>query len=105
MMAYLLLALAIVAEIIGATMLKKSNGFSSKLPIVGIVLGYGFAFYLLSLVLLEFPLGFTYAVWCGLGTVLTVVVGIWLFKEKVNKKGVLGMCILILEIVLLILVK
>src|SRR5699024_12768799 len=89
MMAYLLLALAIVAEIIGATMLKKSNGFSSKLPIVGIVLGDGFAFYLLSLVLLEFPLGFTFDVWSGLVSVLTVVVGIWLLNAGVIRLGVL----------------
>ena len=82
-------------------MLKLSDGFAKKLPIVGVVLGYGICFYLLSLTLLELPLGFSYAVWSGLGTVLTAVMGVILFGEKINRQGLLGIGLLLIGIVLL----
>ncbi|HLS59549.1 MAG TPA: multidrug efflux SMR transporter [Virgibacillus sp.] len=104
-MAYGLLALAIMMEVIGSTMLKMSDGFRNKRPIIGVFVGFGLAFYLLSLVLLEFPLGFTYAVWSGLGTILTVATGVILFKEKVNKQGFLGIGLLLVGIFLLNITK
>ena len=104
-MAYLLLTFAIVTEVIGSTMLKLSNGFSRKLPILGVIAGYGICFYLLSLALIELPLGFTYAIWSGLGTILTALVGVFLFGERINRKGVLGIGILIVGMVLLNLSK
>lgn len=101
MIAYILLALAIVSEVIGSTMLKLSNGFSKILPTFGVIVGFGTAFYLLSLSLIKLPLGFAYAVWSGLGTILIATVGVFLFKEKINKKGFLGIGLLIAGIVLL----
>ncbi len=104
-MAYLLLSFAIVSEVIGSTMLKLSNGFSRKLPIVGVIAGYGVCFYLLSLALLELPLGFTYAIWSALGTILTALVGVFLFNETINRKGVFGIGLLMVGMVLLNLSK
>jgi len=104
-MAYVLLALAIMMEVLGSTMLKMSDGFRNKRPIIGVFIGFGLAFYLLSLALLEFPLGFTYAVWSGLGTILTVATGVVLFKEKINKQGFLGIGLLLIGIFLLNITK
>ncbi|MCR8658697.1 DMT family transporter [Paenibacillus endoradicis] len=100
-MAYLLLLTSIITEVFASTMLKLSNGFTKKLPIIGVVVGYGLCFYLLSLTLLELPLGFSYAVWSGLGTILTAVMGVVLFEEKINRQGLLGIALLLVGIILL----
>ena len=57
MNAYLYLAGAIVAEVIGTTALKASDGFTKFWPSVIVVIGYGIAFYLLSLTLKTIPTG------------------------------------------------
>lgn len=104
-MSYLFLAASILFEVFSSTMLKLSDGFKRILPVVGIVLGYGISFYALSITLQSLPLGVVYATWSGVGTILTVVIGVLLFKEKVNKKGVLGIAILLVGLVLMNLSK
>lgn len=101
MVFYLFLAGAIVFEVFGSTMLKLSHGFTKFAPIIGVVLGYTVAFYMLSKALQALPLGLSYATWSGVGTVLTVIIGVFLFNEKVNRQGVLGIAILIVGIVML----
>ena len=100
-MPYLLLACSVVSEVFGSTMLKLSNGFKHKLPIIGVVFGFGIAFYIFSLALVDLPLGFSYAIWSGSGTILTAFVGVFLFQEKINKQGMLGIFLLITGIVML----
>ena len=90
---------AIVSEVFGSSMLKLTATVKSKLPIIGIAVGYLFAFYLLSLSLVTIPLSLGYAVWSGLGTALTAIVGIILFKEKVNKHTIIGIGVLIIGVV------
>lgn len=105
MIAYLFLGVAIVIEVLGSTLLKLSNGFSRVGPSVGVVLSYGLAFYTLSLALKELPLGLAYATWSGVGTILTVLAGMYLFKEKINKQAVAGIALLVIGIALLNLSK
>ena len=100
-MAYILLASSIVLEVFGTTMLKLSNGFSKRLPTLGVIVGFGFCFYLFSLALLDIPLGFAYAIWSGVGTIVTTIVGVLLFKDKINSKGVFGISLLLVGIILL----
>ncbi|GHB32335.1 DMT family transporter [Salinicola rhizosphaerae] len=94
-MSYLLLALAILAEVIATTSLKASAGFSRPLPSVIVVLGYAFSFYALSLVLRTLPVGITYAIWAGLGIVLVTLIGIFVYGEKPDFPALLGMGLII----------
>ncbi|MDW8337448.1 MAG: SMR family transporter, partial [Tepidimonas sp.] len=55
MNAWLLLALAIVAEVAGTSALKASDGFTRLVPSLIVVVGYGVSFYCLSLVLRHIP--------------------------------------------------
>lgn len=64
--------------------LKYSQGFTRPVPTVFTVLGMVASFYFLSLALKSLPLGTAYAVWTGIGTVGTVIMGIILFKESVD---------------------
>src|SRR5690625_1488719 len=100
-MGYVYLIGAIVSEVFGSSMLKVTATTENKLPIIGVIIGYLIAFYLLSLALVSIPLSFGYAVWSGLGTALTVMVGFTLFKEKINKQIVVGILLLIIGIILM----
>jgi small multidrug resistance pump len=90
-MTYLYLALAIVAEVIGTSALKASEGFTRLWPSVMVVICYGLAFYLLGLVLRSMPVGIAYAFWAGLGIVLVTLVGILVYGEKPDLPALLGL--------------
>lgn len=98
---YLMLGIAVLFEVLGDSMMKYSNGFEKKLPIIGVVVGYGVAFYLMSLILEWLPLGFTYAVWTGLGIALTAIVGALFWKEKFTIQKTLGVIAIIAGVVVL----
>lgn len=99
--AYLLLILAIVSEVFGSSMLKITNGFKNLFPSLGVIVGYGIAFYALSLSLKTLPLGVAYAIWAGVGTALTAIVGIIIYKEEFNNKKLFGLVLIIFGVVLL----
>lgn len=82
-------------------MMKLTATIKSKLPIVGIIIGYVAAFYLLALTLITVPLSFAYAVWSGVGTALTAIVGFVVFKEKMKKEIVIGIGLIIVGLVLM----
>ncbi|HGE8481204.1 TPA: multidrug efflux SMR transporter SsmE, partial [Serratia marcescens] len=73
MSAFMYLTMAIVAEVIATTMLKASEGFTRLWPSLLVVLGYGVAFWGLSMVVKSMPLGIVYAIWSGMGIVLVSV--------------------------------
>ncbi len=94
-MSYVYLALAIVAEVIGTTALKASNGFSRPGWVAVTVAGYGVAFYLLSLTLRTVPTGVAYAIWSGVGIVLISLVA-WLVQgQKLDLAAIAGMALII----------
>lgn len=95
---YLLLGIAILSEVIGTTALKLSEGFSRPLPTLLVVLGYGVAFYLLSLTLEELPIGLVYGTWASLGIVGVAVIGVILFNEQVDPAGVIGMVLILIGV-------
>jgi small multidrug resistance pump len=95
------LALAIGSEIIATTSLKLSDGFSRPLPSVVVVAGYAFSFYALSISLRTIPLGVVYAVWSGIGTAAIVVIGLFLFRERLDVVKVAGIGLIITGVVLL----
>lgn len=98
---YIILAVAIISEVFGNLMLKVSNGFKKLFPAIGVIIGYGAAFYLLSLSLNAIPLGTAYAIWAGAGTVLTALVGVIVFKESFNFKKCFGLVLIIIGVIVL----
>ena len=100
-MTFVYLVLAIVAEVIATSALKASIGFTLPLPSIIVVVGYGLAFYLLSLVLRTLPVGVAYAIWAGLGIVLVTLVGIVVFGEKPDLPAVLGISLIVAGVVML----
>src|SRR5699024_5481080 len=100
-MGFLTLFGAILSEVFGSSMMKVTAVTNSRLPAVGIILGYGMAFYLLSLALMTIPLSFAYAAWSGVGTALTALIGFGVVKEQLRPKTVVGIIVLIIGLVLM----
>ncbi|MEK5235751.1 multidrug efflux SMR transporter [Paenibacillus sp. FSL L8-0470] len=100
MKAYLFLAVAVVSELFGTSLLKASEGLTRVYPSIGMVLCFGVAFYSLSLSLQQIPLGVAYAIWSGVGTALTVVIGIVVWKEATNAMTAFGILLIIAGVVL-----
>jgi small multidrug resistance pump len=96
-----LLFMAILCEIVATASLKASNGFTRPLFTVLVVLGYGAAFYLLSLSIKHIPLGIAYAIWSGVGTVGAALVGVLVWQEVINLPRAIGMLLIIAGVVLL----
>src|ERR1700738_3186763 len=99
--AYVLLAVAIVAEVVATSALRASEGFSRLVPSVIVVIGYGISFYLLSLTLKSLPVGIVYAVWSGAGIVLITLVAALLFKHIPDLPAVLGMGLIVAGVIVL----
>ncbi|GAA2666560.1 MULTISPECIES: multidrug efflux SMR transporter [Actinosynnema] len=99
-MVYLLLALAIVAEVTATVSLKLSAGFTKPVPSVVVVIAYAIAFGALSQVLkLGMPLGVAYAIWCAFGIAAVAAVGVVLFGERINATMVVGLLLVIAGVV------
>lgn len=91
---YASLALAIVAEVVATSALQASAGFTRLWPSVLVVLGYGVAFYGLSITLRTVPVGVAYALWSGLGIVLITAVGWVVYRQRVDAAALLGMALI-----------
>ncbi|MCG3152186.1 MAG: Multidrug transporter EmrE [bacterium] len=98
---YLLLGLAILFEIAGTTSMKLSVGFTKLVPSLGVVVGYGCAFALMAQTLKVLPLGVVYAIWSGVGTAGTALIGLWLFREALGAPQLAGIGLIIAGVVLL----
>lgn len=92
---FVFLAIAIVSEVCGSSLLKLSDGFKRLYPSLGVVAGLGTAFYFLSLALQSISIGTAYAIWSGVGTALTATVGVFFYKEQLNVKKILGLLLII----------
>lgn len=101
MMIYLLLGFAIIFEVIGSSLMRLSEGFKKIAPTIAMFLFYALSFYLLSQSLSHFSIGFAYAVWAGIGTALTVLVGVAVFKEYFTFQKFCGIICVIAGVVFL----
>ncbi|MFT4151289.1 MAG: SMR family transporter [Paracoccaceae bacterium] len=101
MKTHLLLAAAIVAEVIATTALARSESFTRPGPALVAVLGYVAAFWLLSWPLRTLPTGVVYAIWSGLGIVLiTAVAWIW-HGQRLDAAAILGLALIMAGVVVI----
>src|SRR5690606_30739258 len=85
--AYLLLALAIIAEVTGSTFLVKSEGFTRLWPSLAVVILLCIAFYLLSQVIKVIPLDIVYENWTGVAVVCTAIICYVVVKHPLNVRS------------------
>lgn len=83
-MAWIILFFAGLSEIGWAVGLKYTDGFTRLVPSVLTITCMVVSILLLGLALKTLPLGTAYAIWTGIGTVGTAILGIYLFGESAN---------------------
>ena len=84
MNAWLILLAAGLLEIVWATGLRFTDGFSRLLPTVAVLALAWLSFYLLALAMREIPMGTAYAIWTGIGATGVAILGILWFKEPAS---------------------
>jgi small multidrug resistance pump len=105
MSAFMYLTMAIVAEVIATTMLKASEGFTRLWPSLLVVLGYGVAFWGLSMVVKSMPLGIVYAIWSGMGIVLVSIAAVFVYQQKLDWPAIVGMGLIIAGVLVITLLS
>lgn len=98
--AYGALGAAIVLEVIGTTMLQKSEQFTKLAPTLAMAVCYLGAFYFLSHVLKTVPVGLAYAIWSGLGIVLISIIGYVAFGQKLDAAALVGLGFIIVGVLI-----
>lgn len=94
-MNYALLIAAIIAEVIGTSFMKQSEGFTKLVPSLITITTYTFAYYCLSITMKSIPTGIAYAIWSGFGIILIAAIA-WIFHgQKLDMAAVIGMALII----------
>ncbi|MDC5805521.1 multidrug efflux SMR transporter [Vibrio europaeus] len=84
------LSLAIICEVFATSWLPKTNQFTALPESLGVLVGYGLAFYLLSITVQSMSLGVAYAVWCGAGIVLVAAISWLVYGQKLDVYALVG---------------
>lgn len=100
-MAWILLSIAIAAEIFGTLSLKASDGLSKLMPSLGVLIGYATAFTLMALSLKKLDVGITYAIWSGVGIIGAAIGGVVFFDQHLSRMTMIGMAIIITGVVVM----
>ncbi|OPY49015.1 MAG: multidrug efflux protein [Methanosaeta sp. PtaU1.Bin060] len=101
-MQWLFLLIAIIGEVIGTSALKASDGFTKIIPSIIVIIGYGIAFFFLSLTLKEnVHIGIVYAIWSGLGIILISIIGYSFYKQTLDMPAVLGIALIIIGVIII----
>ena len=98
-MAWTWLVSAGLLEILFATFLKLSEGFSRPLYTLAFVVAGALSFYFLTKAMQVIPLGTAYAVWTGIGAVGVVILGVVLFSDPITLPRLFFLTTLIASIV------
>jgi len=99
---YLLLAAAVVFEVLWAVMLKVSRGFSVRWASAVMVVAYFASLFFLTLACEHMPLSVAYAIWTGVGATLVALFGLALFRERLGWGRAIGMLLVTTGAVLLL---
>lgn len=100
-MSYLFLSLAIIAEIIGTTLLKASYGFTKASLFIAGLICFMIALFFMTLSFKTIPLSVGYAIWSGVGTAGAAVIGYTIWYEKLGAINYAGMFCIVIGVVLL----
>lgn len=98
-MAWIYLLTAGILEIIWATYMKLSEGFSKPVPSIITLVTMVASFWLLSLAMRYLPLGTAYTIWTGIGAVGAFIVGIVFMGESVNATRIVAAILIVAGIV------
>jgi len=100
-MAWVILFLAGLSEIIWASAMKQSAGFTRLMPSLVTVLGMAISVALLAWAMKTLPLGTAYMIWTGIGALGAFVVGVVMFGEILSPVRLLAALLILSGVVLM----
>lgn len=100
-MAWILLGIAGILEIVWAFCMKQSDGFTRIMPSIVTVITMIASFALLSISMKTLPLGTAYTVWTGIGAVGAFVVGIAVLGEQISPMRVVAALLIVSGLVMM----
>jgi small multidrug resistance pump len=95
------LVAAIVVEVLATSMMPATQGFTRWQPTALCLLGYAVSFTFFARALQELPVGLSYAVWSGAGTVAVVIIGMLFLDERHNRATVAGVGLVLAGVLLI----
>ncbi len=96
--AWMLLSVAIALEVAGTTCMKLSQGFTRPVPSVAMFAFYAMAFACNTMAIKTLDLSMTYAVWSGVGTIATALIGIYYFKEAATAIKLMSISLIVVGV-------
>lgn len=100
-MKYFFLIMAIVSEVAGSSFLNASDQFK-KLPFtIGAIIAYIGCFYFQGMALKYISVGIAYALWSGLGIILTALVAVLIFKNKLDLPSIIGIVLILAGVIVI----
>jgi len=100
-MAWIMLFVAGVLEVVWAYSMKQSAGFTRLGPSVVTIVMMAASFGLLSFAMRSIPLGTAYTIWTGIGAVGAFVVGMTVLGEQANATRILAAVLIVCGLVLM----
>jgi len=100
-MAWILLILAGLLEVVWAFSMKQSAGFTRLVPSAVTLVAMIASFALLALSMKTLPLGTAYTIWTGIGAVGAFVLGVWFLGEPANALRVTAAALIVGGLVLM----
>ncbi len=100
-MAWIVLVIAGVLEVVWAFSMKQSEGFTKLWPSLITLGAMGVSFALLSWSMRTLPLGTAYTVWTGIGAVGAFIVGILVLGESANPMRILAAILIVAGLALM----
>lgn len=102
LLTYLLLAVAILAEVTGTVSLQLSQGFTRLVPSIVVAVGYTISFVALAAVLKRgLPVAVAYAIWSAFGVGLVATIGVVWLDQRLTVVQVLGLVLVVAGVVAL----
>ena len=98
--AYVFLALAIVLEIAGTSVVKDTEGFTRWIPTIICLVTICLSYYFMSHVVGFIPVGITSATWSGLGIVAITIIGIFKYNQVPNIPTIIGLTLIIVGVII-----
>lgn len=95
MNAWLLLGIGIVAELVGTTCFRLSEGFTKLGPSVLAVVSFALTFWAMSQAMQKLPLALSYAIASGVGAAGMALIGYWIWNEAITPLRVLGLVFIV----------
>lgn len=98
-MSWFYLALAIVFEVGGTTMMKFTEGFTRPLPSSAVVVLYVISTVFMNFAVRFIDLSIVYAIWSGVGTASITLIGYWFFHEPLTALKIGSIALIVLGVI------